>query len=275
MEYTATFTAAGQVTPGIFRKKDEPYQVEIGVGFTGVIAWEYSPDSGANEGWQVVGYSAITTLQALVAAKTGYYRLMSYQAAGSSNVVIKTLPVTLKTIENENGDELWRVDDDGVALKAKSVIGAAGAPTPQTSRSFGAAIDEGLGLLLLDEIVDLTDAGALFVDLTSELPDAAQVWAINAQITEAVTAGGTSTKVGIGPSGDPDKYGKTADLALDSQCNSGVLVGGTPLGAAEQVRVNAVTDAGAAGDTNFSAGKVRVRVIYALIRNLTEIFADV
>jgi len=135
--------------------------------------------------------------------------------------------------------------------------------------SLGATGSEGLQYVTLEETVDLAAAGAKFVALTSEIPAGAVIESVSANIEELAVAGGTSAKVGIGASAvDPDKYGLTASLLKNIKV--GTILVDAVLGAALQLDVCACTAAGALGDSNFTAGKVRVRIVYKQIVALAD-----
>ncbi len=87
-------------------------------------------------------------------------------------------------------------------------------------------------------------------------------------IKTTVVAGGTSVKVGIGPVGDPDKYGKTADLAANSKIDS--IPAHAVLTSAEDVQVHMVATAGSIGDTAASAGAIRLRLVFATLNSLDD-----
>ncbi len=119
---------------------------------------------------------------------------------------------------------------------------------------------ESLKYNVFEATVDLTDLGALFVALVT-LPAGAVVRAASALITETVVAGGTSVKLGIGPTGTKNKYGNVAALTADSHVEAAFASAvGT---STEAVLLNIVATGGtAAGDTTPTAGTVMVRIEY-------------
>jgi hypothetical protein len=125
-----------------------------------------------------------------------------------------------------------------------------------------------LQIQVLDEVVDLTSAGAKFVAMTTAVPSGAVILGVESNIDAAITAGGTSVKVGIGlNAGDVDKYGLSDDLSQNTKTN--LIPDWTVLSSSEQIDVCAVvTDGSALGDTNFSAGMVRVRVYFLALAGL-------
>ncbi len=84
--------------------------------------------------------------------------------------------------------------------------------------------------------------------------------AVQLIIETLVVAGGNSVKVGLGPIGDPDKYGKTADLLADTTVET--LITPTAPVSAEDIQVHLVQTGGGIGTTTATAGKVRVRITY-------------
>lgn len=136
--------------------------------------------------------------------------------------------------------------------------------------SLGANVTEGLQYYVIDEVVDLTAAGAKFVALTNTIPAKSVILAVSANVEELAVAGGTSVKIGIGPNGtDPDKYGFTGALTKNTKLST--ILADVVLSSAEQIDVCAVTTAGSAlGDSNFTAGKVRVRIAYKKLIDLAD-----
>lgn len=110
-----------------------------------------------------------------------------------------------------------------------------------------------------DEILDLTDLGGLSTAILT-LPASCEVKYVAAIVTELVVAGGTTVKLGIGPTGTKNKYGNLATLVVGAHVET---VFGTVLTSTESVLLSAVASNGtSAGDTNISAGKVRVVIEY-------------
>ena len=151
------------------------------------------------------------------------------------------------------------------ANKAVDVIGlSAGAAAAAVAQRFGASATEGMEIKVIDET--LSALAAVSTDLTEDIPDGAVLLSVQANIETACVAGSTSVKVGIGPTADPDKYGITSaftkNLKIDTIPDWAVLSG------AEDVQVNACATAGGIGDTAFSAGAVRVRIVYLVPNSL-------
>lgn len=129
----------------------------------------------------------------------------------------------------------------------------------------------GVAIKCIEEVVDLTGNAAKYKSLTTAIPAGSSVLAVQANIEAAVTGGGTTVKVGIGLNGSAtNKYGVIAALTKNTKLNTinpalPVLAGN------ETIDVCGVTTAGnALGDTNITAGKVRVRVVYLALTSLAD-----
>lgn len=153
---------------------------------------------------------------------------------------------------------------------AVKVFGAVATAAGVAALGFGSTSATGLLINVIEEVVDLTAAGAKFKALTTAIPSGAVILSAQANIDTLAVAGGTSVKVALGLNGgDVDKYGITSaltkNLKIDTIPDWAVLSG------AEQIDVNAVvTNGSALGDTNFSAGSVRVRIVYAVPVSLPD-----
>lgn len=123
----------------------------------------------------------------------------------------------------------------------------------------------GQGFYEIDNTVTLDGVST---DLTADVPSGAVIESVQAKIVTAAVAGGTSVKVGIGPTSDPDKYGITTNLTDGQAINR--YPSFAQLGSAEDVQVNACATAGGIGDTGFSAGVVRVRIRYKALTELHD-----
>lgn len=120
----------------------------------------------------------------------------------------------------------------------------------------------------IDETVDLTDAGAKYVSMTNAVPTGAVIVSVQANIETLAVAGGTTVKIGIGANaGDVDAYGKTTALTKNLKINTipdwAVLAADTTLDVC-----GIVTDGSALGNTNLSAGSVRVVIRYLIPTSL-------
>jgi len=142
----------------------------------------------------------------------------------------------------------------------------AGSDAGAVAQRFGSVATEGYEIVVFDEIVSAL--AAVSTDLNIDMPDGAYIICMQGNIETAVVAGGTSVKVGIGPVGDPDKYGITSaftqNLKIDTIPVHAILSG------AEDVQINMCATGGGIGDTVASAGAVRVRAVYAVPNSLVD-----
>ncbi len=155
-------------------------------------------------------------------------------------------------------------------LDASGVINqTAGAAAAAVAQRFGATATEGFEIKVIDETVS-GFTGAKTFDLTEDVPAGAVILSVQGNIETAVTAGGTSVKVSIGlAGGDVDKYGKTGTLAQNQKIDT--IPDWAVLSGAEDVEIGiVVTDGSTLGDTNASAGAVRVRIVYAVPNSLDD-----
>lgn len=157
-------------------------------------------------------------------------------------------------------------------------VGASGALTLKGGAAaaavvarFGASATEGWEIKVIDEDVTLTNAVA--EDLTEDIPTGAVILSVQANL-ETLIAGDTTgddglTKVGIGISSDPDKYGKTAALTQNSKVDT--IPDWAVLASPEDIQVYAVDNSGTAVTEKFvAAGVVRVRIVYAVCNSLDD-----
>jgi len=175
--------------------------------------------------------------------------------------------------EDNDGTDRFSVNAGGVVAAAGSISTTAGATTAALAFGMGDTATEGSQLMVIDETVDLTAAGAKFVALTNTIPAGSVIVSVQGNIESAITAGGTSVTVSLGLNAtDPDKYGTVnAGDSLSKNAKLDKMVAWSVLGAAEQIDVCACVTGGAAlGDTNFSAGSVRVRVVYWQCNSLDD-----
>jgi len=148
---------------------------------------------------------------------------------------------------------------------------SAGAAAAAVAQRFGASATEGFEVKVIDEVVTLTNA--VECDLTETVPDGAVILSVQANNDTLVEGDATGddglTKVGIGVTGDPDKYGLSADLVQNTKTNT--LPAYAVLSGAETVTVKAADNAGAAVSEKFVAGgKVRVRIVYLACNSLDD-----
>lgn len=140
----------------------------------------------------------------------------------------------------------------------------------QTVFNLGLTKAEGFHLKVIDETISLASLGAKFVALTTAIPSGAVIVSAQLNVEALVVAGGTTVKVALGINdGDVDKYGITTNLTKNQKINT--IPDWAVLSAEEQIDVCAVvTNGSALGDTNVSAGSVRVRIVYLQLASLTN-----
>lgn len=132
-----------------------------------------------------------------------------------------------------------------------------------TAIGLGATLATGLRIRVIEEVVSLAAAGAKFVAMTTAIPVGAVILGVQANIDVLAVAGGTSVKVGIGDhTGTCNTYGNTSALTKNLKIDT-IPASWAVLAGALTLEVCACASAAAGlGDTNFSAGSVRVRVVY-------------
>ncbi len=141
----------------------------------------------------------------------------------------------------------------------------AGATTAAVALRFGATAGEGLEYRVIDETVSLD---AVSVDLTEDIPAGAVILSVQGNQETAGATGGTTDNVGIGPVANPDLYSPTVgDVTLNGKIDH--IPDWAVLSSAEDIQVNAVTSAGAIGDTAVG-GTHRVRIVYLVLSSLDD-----
>jgi hypothetical protein len=165
---------------------------------------------------------------------------------------------------------------DGVLLKDSGVVLATGSlQTPRSgvtggiTRGYGSTANEGMQEATIEETISFAGNAALYKELTYTFPVSTVFMSVQACIVSALTGGGTTVKVGIGPSSDPDAYG------LSSALTKNIKIDTIPDAAAGQattlvLRLNSCASNGAAGDTALTVGSVRVRICYRALVSLTD-----
>ena len=184
-------------------------------------------------------------------------------------------------VKKGSGKKSWPVgigiDDDccdagiSVGKCATGIQIKSGAAAAVAAMRFGASATEGLEVKVIDEVVTLTNA--VETALTETVPSGAVILSVQAN-NDTLVVGDASgdnglTKVGIGPTGDPDKYGKTADLIKNSKVDT--LPDWAVLGSEETIVVKGCDNAGTAVTELFVAGgEVRVRIVYLACNSLDD-----
>jgi len=142
---------------------------------------------------------------------------------------------------------------------------ALGAATAAVAMRFGASVTEGLEIKVIDETVS-TESAVASIDLTEDVPSGAVILSAQANLETAVTTT-TATKIGLGISTDPDKYGLTSGLTKNLKIDT--VPDWAVLGSAEDVQVYACDNTGAA-DGTIDSGSIRVRIVYAVCNSLDD-----
>ncbi len=155
---------------------------------------------------------------------------------------------------------LRNISSTGISTKSGGAAAAA------VVERLGGSATEGYEVRVIDET--LSALAAVSTDLTEDVPAGAVILSVQANIETAVVAGGNSVKVGVGPTGDPDQYGLTADLAKNTKID--LIPAHAVLAALEDIQVNMCATAGGIGNTAASAGAVRVRIVYAVQNSLDD-----
>lgn len=114
----------------------------------------------------------------------------------------------------------------------------------------------------VDTVLDLTTLGALFLNVCT-IPAGSKVKCAIIQIQALVVAGGTGVKVGLGTHGtSPSLLGKTGDLLKNTKNQLVPADAASLIAGSTAIDLSIVATGGTIGDTNISAGKVRVIIVY-------------
>ncbi len=240
-----SFTAVNQVSGTISRAPGVAGTLLITGTFVATLVLESSINNGAT--WQV--RDTYTATQALIRLpehgsylpNTIIYRLRcSAYTSGTAVTTLATLDALPSSIP--------------AAINVATVAGA-------SALALGATLTSGLQFYEVEEVVTLASAGAKFVAMTCVIPAGAIILAAQMNIDVLVVAGGTSVKVGLGLNGGTcNTWGNTGDLLANTKAD---LLGTTVLALDTTPEVCAcASTATGLGDTNFSAGSVRVRITY-------------
>jgi 3-oxoacyl-ACP reductase-like protein len=160
----------------------------------------------------------------------------------------------IKSTLLENTDKIIVVDIDGNTYTEKEVTF-----DEVRTRLFNDPI--GMKEVRSDETYSLAALGAKF-KATITVPAGAVIKYIAASIVTLVVAGGTTVKLAIGVNDDDVNEYLTLS-ALTAGTKSAALIAPAVLASQKILDINGiVTDGSALGDTNISAGSVRVVVVY-------------
>lgn len=187
------------------------------------------------------------------------------------------------TVCTTNGSELITVAKattfSGAVVHSSTVAttGAttlkAGAATPAVALRFGASATEGLEIKVYDETIQLTNA--VSTNTTLAVPSGAVILSVQANL-EAIITGDASgddafAKVGIGITGNEDKYGVTSALTKNLKVDT---IPDWAVSAGETLAIYALKVDGTTPATEkFTGGagqNVRVRVVYAVCNSLDD-----
>ena len=166
--------------------------------------------------------------------------------------------------------DVWtRVNNQPAESMDSLTLGAAGIAAAVALR-LGTST-ENLDVKVLDEIVTTTNA--VENNLTNTVPAGAVILSVQGNLQTLIEGDGSGddlgVKVGIGITADPDKYGITSALTKNLKIDT--IPDWAVLSAEETVCVKLAKTAGAAATEKFVAGgKVRVRIIYAVLNSLDD-----
>jgi hypothetical protein len=181
-----------------------------------------------------------------------------------------TKVATLDSATGElRADELGEQTADAGIKVNDPVLLKGGIAASAVVLALGAVLAEGLAVKVIEETVDFTGNAALFKAMTTPIPAGAVIVSVSANIEGALTGGGTTVKVGLGPNAtDPDKYGLSS--ALTKNAKFGKIPDWAVLSAQEAIDICACATAGGAGNTALTVGSVRVRIVYLQARDLAD-----
>lgn len=146
----------------------------------------------------------------------------------------------------------------------KTVV--AGSETGAVGLRFGSTDTEGLETRIVDKTVNL---GAIAGVAVFTVPSGSLLRSVQANIVTLGVAGGDVAAVGIGIDSDPNLYGATATLAKNAKSN--LIVAPAVLAAPAAIEVYPCTAGGDIGDTPFSSGTIRVRIVYDVLASLDNV----
>jgi hypothetical protein len=160
---------------------------------------------------------------------------------------------------------------DTALATEKAVRDAVEAPTRSAGAEGGAVVmrlgktdSEGLETIVVDKTVTL---GAVAGVAIFTVPVGAILWSVQANVSTAAVAGGTSVKIGIGTDDDPGLYGITSALTKNLKIDTTI---GARLATETAIKAFPCAAAGTIGDTAFTSGAIRVRIIYDRLKSLDD-----
>ncbi len=146
----------------------------------------------------------------------------------------------------------------------KTVI--AGSDTGAVVLRFGATATEGYETRVVDKTVAL---GAIAGVAVFTVPSGALLRSVQANIVTLGVAGGNVATVGIGVDADPDLYGQTSTLLKNAKSNK--IIAPAVLSGTAAIELFPCQADGTIGDTPFSDGTVRVRIVYDVLASLDNV----
>lgn len=208
------------------------------------VGWSSGSSQNGGSGCTYVGFNCGTTL----ATASNSMALGNAASISASNQIV---------LGDTNVTELKSV---------ATFHPTAGSAAAVSALSFGLSLAEGLQLKVIEETVDFGTSPGKSINLTTAIPAGAVVVSVKSTTKTAITAGGTSVKVGLGPVATPGKYGATADLTINQKITT---LNDWIVNAGETIAVTMLaTDGVTLGDSNATVGTVRVRIEYWLANNL-------
>lgn len=152
---------------------------------------------------------------------------------------------------------------DGSAI---NILGA-GTGTGDIVARLGASATEGFEV----RVYEATISPAAVETNALNVPAGAVLLSVQTNVETALVAGGTSVTLSIGTTDDPDKYGTHATDSLAQNQKIDTVPDWAVLGSSEQIVLTAAATGGASdGDSAFSAGAVRVRIVYLALNSLDD-----
>ena len=160
---------------------------------------------------------------------------------------------------------------DTALATEKAVRDAVEAPTRPTDAEGGAVVmrlgktdSEGLETIVVDKTITL--GAVVGVDIYT-IPAGAILRSVQANVSTLAVAGGTSAKIGVGTDADPDLYGLTSALMKNLKIDTTI---GTRLATETAIKAFPCAAAGTIGNTAFTSGAIRVRIIYDQLNSLDD-----
>lgn len=295
---TKTFAAVGETSGGMTilpQRAGQPGPNSFAFVITGTFVATLILESTL-DGVNYTPFQTFTTTQASlliygpgVGQSSPTYRVRcSAYTSGSPAISMAGSVNIISQVLNSNGAIIFQVTETGITALAATIAGqtpmvpgTAQAITAQQSINvaavaaaaalgFGSTAASGLLIMEQEEVVALAAAGAKFVAMTNAIPAGAVILSAQLNLDSLVVAGGTSVKVGLGDhTGVCNTYGNT--LALTKNTKANLLPAYAALASAVTLEVCAcATVATGLGDSNFTAGNVRVRIVYLKTASLPD-----